>query len=228
MSTTIFSQRKLDFSVNMTSPTASSTIRTGQSFSVSLTVTNNGPDVIKTTDTLVYLLGVGTTVFTQTATLVPITANISNGGTANFTVNNLQISGGNGGAMNLCSYLVLYNRALPDSVKDNAIGGNNSSCVSLKYSGTGIGQVAVNKFMSTSYPNPVNSVLNVNFNSFKNAQTFIEIYDMQGRLIQSVDKGIMEAGSQTVVIDVNALSKGVYFYKVVNGTDVSTNKFVIE
>jgi hypothetical protein len=82
--------------------------------------------------------------------------------------------------------------------------------------------------MSTSYPNPVNSVLNVNFNSFKNAQTFIEIYDMQGRLIQSVDKGIMEAGSQTVVIDVNALSKGVYFYKVVNGTDVSTNKFVIE
>ena len=47
-------------------------------------------------------------------------------------------------------------------------------------------------------------------------------------LIQTIDNGIIEAGSQTLSVDVNQLSQGVYFYKEINGTDVSMNKFVIE
>ena len=51
---------------------------------------------------------------------------------------------------------------------------------------------------------------------------------MQGRTVQTINNGIVEAGLQTVAIDVANLSKGVYFYKVINGAEISMNKFIVE
>lgn len=79
MTTFVYSQRLVDIGISMTSPNSSSVIRTGKPFSVSVTVTNNGPDVIKTSDTLYFFKGTGTTIDYQSATLVPITSNINSG-----------------------------------------------------------------------------------------------------------------------------------------------------
>ncbi len=228
MATLVYSQRIVDIGINMTSPTTSTTLRTGKPFSVNLTVTNNGPGVIKTTDTFVYFMGVGTTIYTQTATRVPITANIPSGGTANYTVNNMTLTGASGGQVTLCSYLILYNGTTPDSVYDMNIDGNNRSCVTMNFSGAGIGAIAANKFTSNAYPNPASSILNIEFVATNNSSSSIEIYDMQGRTVQTINNGVIEAGLQTVAIDVANLSKGVYFYKVINGAEISMNKFIVE
>lgn len=228
MATLAYSQRVVDIGISMTSPTTSSTIRTGQPFNVNLTVTNNGPDVIKTTDTFVYFMGVGTTIYTQTATVVPITANIASGGSANFTVTNLTLTGASGGQVTLCSYLILYNGHEPDSVYDMNIDGNNRSCANMNFSGAGIGAITASKFTSNAYPNPVSDILNIEFLASKSTASVIEIFDMQGRTVQTIDNGKIEAGLQTVSIDVAHLSKGVYFYKVINGDEISMNKFIVE
>ncbi len=223
-----YSQRIVDIGINMTSPTTSSTIRTGKPFSVNITVTNNGPDMIKTTDTFIYFMGIGTTLYTQTATEVPITANIMSGGTANYTINDLTLTGPSGGPVTLCSYLILYNGMTPDSVYDLNIDGNNVSCVNMNFSGAGVGQMTASKFTSNAYPNPVSDVLNIEFVASKSVSSAIEIYDMQGRVVQTISNGVLEAGIQTVSIDVSTLSKGVYFYKIMNGDEISMNKFIVE
>ena len=228
MATIVYSQRVVDVGINMTSPTTSSTLRTGKPFSVNLTVTNNGPGVIKTTDTFVYFMGVGTTIYTQTATRVPITANIPSGGTANYTVNNMTLTGASGGQVTLCSYLILYNGNEPDSVYDMNIDGNNRSCATMNFSGAGIGAITASKFTSNAYPNPANTILNIEFMADNSTSSTIEIFDMQGRTVQTINNGIIEAGLQTVAIDVANLSKGVYFYKVINGNEISMNKFIVE
>lgn len=228
LATFVYSQRVVDIGISMTSPNTSSTLRTGQPFNVNITVTNNGPDVIKTTDTFVYFMGVGTTIYTQTATRVPITANIPSGGTANYTVTNLTLTGASGGQVTLCSYLILYNGIVPDSVYDMNIDGNNRSCANMNFSGAGVGSITASKFTSTAYPNPVSDVLNIEFVASKSTASSIEIYDMQGRTVQTINNGIIEAGNQTVSVDVASLSKGVYFYKVINGTEISMNKFIVE
>jgi len=228
MATIVYSQRVVDIGISMTSPNTSSTIRTGKPFNVNLTVTNNGPGIIKTTDTFVYFMGVGTTIYTQTATIVPITANIPSGGTANYTVSNLLLSGTSGGPLTLCSYLILYNGTTPDSVYDMNIDGNNRSCANMNFSGAGIGAISASKFTSNAYPNPVTDILNIEFVASKSTSSTIEIFDMQGRTVQTINNGIVEAGIQTIAIDVANLSKGVYFYKVINGSEISMNKFIVE
>jgi len=228
MATIVYSQRVVDIGITMTSPGTTSTIRTGKPFSVNLTVKNNGPGVIKTTDTFVYFMGVGTTIYTQTATRVPITANIPSGGTANYTVSNLSLTGASGGPVTLCSYLILYNGTTPDSVYDMNIDGNNRSCANMNFSGAGIGAISASKFTSNAYPNPVSTILNIEFVASKSTSSSIEIFDMQGRTVQTINNGIVEAGVQTVAIDVANLLKGVYFYKVINGAEISMNKFIVE
>ncbi len=226
--TAIYSQRTVDIGISMTSPNSSSTIRTGKPFSVNITVTNNGPSMIKTTDTFVYFMGVGTTLYTQTATVVPITANINSGATANYTINNLTLSAPSGGQVTLCSYLILYNGTTPDSVYDMNIDGNNRSCATMNFSGAGINPVTASNFTTRAYPNPASTILNIEFVAANNSNSSIVIYDMQGRTVQTINNGVIEAGLQTVAIDVANLSKGVYFYKVINGNEISMNKFIVE
>lgn len=228
ITTITYAQRVVDIGINMTSPNSSSVIRTGKPFSISVTLTNNGPGVIKTSDTLYFFKGTGTTIDYQSATIVPITSNISSGGSANFTIPNMVIDGASGGQFTLCSYMILYNGMVSDSVYDMNIDGNNRSCATMDFSGASIGAIAASKFASNAYPNPVNDVLHIEFVASNSASSSIEIFDLQGRTVQTIDNGLLEAGLQTINVDVTKLSKGVYFYKVINGNEISMNKFIVE
>jgi hypothetical protein len=228
MATFVYSQRVVDIGISMTSPTTTSSIRTGKPFSINLTVTNNGPGIIKTKDTFYFFRGVGNTIDYQSATIIPITSNINSGGSANYTINNMVITGSSGGQFTLCSYLILYNGNIADSVYDMNIDGNNRSCATMSFSGAGVDALNANAFTSKAYPNPVSGVLNIEFIASNNTNSIIEIFDMQGRTVQTVNNGIVDAGLQTVAIDVAHLSKGVYFYKVINGSEISMNKFIVE
>jgi alpha-tubulin suppressor-like RCC1 family protein len=69
------------------------------------------------------------------------------------------------------------------------------------------------------YPNPCNEVLYVEVNDFMN--TTAEIFDIQGQHLQSV-----ALQSNTTAVQINALSRGIYFVKIKIGDGLIVNKFV--
>lgn len=68
---------------------------------------------------------------------------------------------------------------------------------------------AVSKLMA--YPIPASNVLNVT--NPKNGEKQIEIYDVSGKRVMSK---VFESSTETITLDVENLSKGVYFYKIGN------------
>ncbi len=74
-----------------------------------------------------------------------------------------------------------------------------------------------NVFMAEVYPNPSNGWLNV---ALENGGNFdVHVYDMNGRLLTSVNDNTDQTG-----VDISGYAKGVYFVKVVSGTQSYTAK----
>jgi flagellar hook assembly protein FlgD len=49
------------------------------------------------------------------------------------------------------------------------------------------------------YPNPVTSAATIQFDLQKNAMVFLEIYTMDGKLVQTLSQGQMKAGSHEFI-----------------------------
>ncbi len=76
-----------------------------------------------------------------------------------------------------------------------------------------------NEFTYSMYPNPVVNILNI---GNTNDVTKVDVYDVNGRLIQTMDV----FAQQNITINVSELQTGVYFVNVHNDKGVSTAKFV--
>jgi len=64
------------------------------------------------------------------------------------------------------------------------------------------------------FPNPTNDILNFDFSLSESAEIGIQVFDLQGRLIQSSNVFDLNAGDNTVVVDVSELVRGVYVVKI--------------
>nr|MBP6313937.1 T9SS type A sorting domain-containing protein [Chitinophagaceae bacterium] len=73
-----------------------------------------------------------------------------------------------------------------------------------------------NPYSVELYPNPVTDNLHVNYFAKASAVGTIQIIDMQGRLIQSSQISTVE-GSNTILVDVHTLQKGMYIIKLDTG-----------
>lgn len=76
-----------------------------------------------------------------------------------------------------------------------------------------------NEFTYNMYPNPVVSVLNI---ANTNDVTNVEVFDMNGRLVQTMSV----IAQQNITLNVAELQTGVYFVNVHNEKGVQTAKFV--
>ena len=77
----------------------------------------------------------------------------------------------------------------------------------------------------TSYPNPATSVVNICFNTEKESNVKINIYDLTGKLIINIEKVISNTGFNEMKLDISRLNSGMYFYSVnINGL-ITTKKF---
>ena len=80
--------------------------------------------------------------------------------------------------------------------------------------------VEIEELASSIYPNPVTSELNVSFDN--GIASSVEIYGMNGRLIQS-----HQPESSVLTMDVNAMESGVYLVHIKsNSGHTSVKKFV--
>jgi hypothetical protein len=82
--------------------------------------------------------------------------------------------------------------------------------------------------VAQNYPNPFNAKTTISFILPVAANVTVTIYDIGGKLIQTIDGGYMEAGKQSVVWDASKIVSGVYYYKVTAGDFSQTMKATLQ
>lgn len=95
--------------------------------------------------------------------------------------------------------------------------------VYLKSSGLGIWEPSDQTFDSYAFPNPSSDIVSINFSSLFLRIGPVHIYNSSG---QEVKVTVCRVHSGSLVLDVSALPKGLYYYKVEAGNRICTNSFI--
>jgi len=78
------------------------------------------------------------------------------------------------------------------------------------------------------YPNPTNKLTNLNYSLDQSQNVNVQVYNMLGEKVYSVDNGRMSAGQHTMAIDCSGLQSGVYFVKFNTDNATTTKRLVIQ
>jgi serine protease len=85
-----------------------------------------------------------------------------------------------------------------------------------------------NEFGLNCYPNPaVEGSSYVQFFVDKAAEGELKVFDVMGKEIVTVEKGMMQAGKHEFWLDVSKLSSGIYFYQLNVGGKTVTRKMIV-
>ena len=79
----------------------------------------------------------------------------------------------------------------------------------------------------TVYPNPAKYLTNVNFTLNATSNVTLQVLDIQGKLIKSVDLGNRTAGNNTYKFDNLDLQQGTYFVSMLAGNQKAVAKFIV-
>jgi Secretion system C-terminal sorting domain len=78
-----------------------------------------------------------------------------------------------------------------------------------------------------NYPNPFNPTTTIAFSLSSRSEVMVQIYDVLGRAVESIDLGTRSAGTHDIEYDASRLSSGVYYYRVVTSLGSETRKMVL-
>lgn len=81
--------------------------------------------------------------------------------------------------------------------------------------------------LSQNYPNPFNPTTVINYQLPENGHVTLKVYDVLGKEVATIINENKEAGYYEASFDASRLSSGVYFYKLVAGSFVKTNKMLL-
>ena len=82
--------------------------------------------------------------------------------------------------------------------------------------------------VSQNSPNPFNGSSVVTVTIPRAASLSLNVYNITGQLVYSVDKGFVNAGTQQITINSRDLNTGVYFYTVKAGNESVTHKMIVQ
>ncbi len=74
-------------------------------------------------------------------------------------------------------------------------------------------------------PNPFNTSLNIKYNSLNEGSANMQIIDMLGKSHQNTNMSVNK-GENTLTLDTETLPLGIYFIRITNGTEVTTQRIV--
>ena len=94
------------------------------------------------------------------------------------------------------------------------------------------GQLPERFTLNQNYPNPFNAATNISFNLPEGGQVKLQVYDLLGRSVVTLQDGFLQAGSHTMVWDGRSaagfdLASGVYFYRLQAGSFDKTKKMLL-
>jgi hypothetical protein len=81
--------------------------------------------------------------------------------------------------------------------------------------------------LSEAYPNPFNPVTTISFGLDLDADVSIQVYNLQGRMVETLANQYMQAGYHSVTWNADQHSSGVYFVKMMADDYVSTQKLLL-
>jgi len=79
-----------------------------------------------------------------------------------------------------------------------------------------------------NYPNPFTGSSTVQVNVRHTSELSLEVTNMMGQVVYTVDAGVAQPGMKTLTIDGTKLTTGVYFYTVRAGETAITKKMIVE
>jgi sugar lactone lactonase YvrE len=90
------------------------------------------------------------------------------------------------------------------------------------------GEVIARTFdLSQNYPNPFNPVTTIPFAIYKRVNVELKVYDIQGKLVDTLIDGPMNPGSHNIKYDANHLATGNYFYQLKVEGQILTKKMIL-
>lgn len=81
--------------------------------------------------------------------------------------------------------------------------------------------------LHANYPNPFNPSTSISFSLPLRSDVTVQIYDMNGRLVQTLVRGDFEAGTHTVRWDASQVASGTYIYRLMAGDHVESRKMLL-
>jgi hypothetical protein len=81
--------------------------------------------------------------------------------------------------------------------------------------------------LSPAYPNPFNPVTTLSFALPKESDVSILIYNIQGRLVETLTDSKLEIGYHSVIWNANHHASGLYFVHMIAGEYVDTQKLML-
>jgi hypothetical protein len=109
-----------------------------------------------------------------------------------------------------------------------SIQGNSLGIYNLDHA-TGISdesRLPYRAFLHPNYPNPFNSSTTIEYGLPEAGRVRIDIYDLLGRMVETLIDEEMQAGRHQAVWDASRYSSGVYFYRIEAGDFADTRRMV--
>lgn len=109
---------------------------------------------------------------------------------------------------------------------------SNDDITTIKYT-TPIGihqtnNVVANNFeLSDNYPNPFNPTTNINFNIPVSSFVKLKVFDINGRLIETLVDSKLASGNYNYSFNASNLSSGIYLYSIEAGNFIQTKKMTL-
>jgi len=82
--------------------------------------------------------------------------------------------------------------------------------------------------MSQNFPNPFNGSTRFELNLKNNADVTVEVYNVLGKLVKSMNLTDLTAGINTVTLDLAGLNSGLYTYSVTVGSEKLTRTLMVK
>jgi Secretion system C-terminal sorting domain len=92
---------------------------------------------------------------------------------------------------------------------------------------TGIGEPVINNDQLSVYPNPANYQVTLSFSLTKEEEIQLIVYDLQGKMIDMKDFGILPQGGNTIDYNTQNLSAGTYILLLRSETNQAYSKLMI-
>jgi Secretion system C-terminal sorting domain len=136
---------------------------------------------------------------------------------------NADLAGGVGGG--LAGGLFITNSFVSGQ---KTIGGMNQGLSLFAYELSdplGVNSIDKNKFELSVFPNPSVDAATVNFKLTAEEMVTVEVYNIVGSLVSTIESGNRTVGTHSIKIDNSTLSNGSYFVKLTVGNTVVASKF---
>lgn len=78
------------------------------------------------------------------------------------------------------------------------------------------------------YPNPTKTYSTISYSLNEPSNVVFRMYDMNGRLVSTLDNGREAKGQHSQIVDVNSMKKGVYVVQLITESSTRTAKLIVE